>query len=79
MNRLRGGWSRITQWAYDLQSRRRWQLWIVLALLAATLSTILPMPWRLIFTIPVALFGILLFDSHARRQRDETKDHTSRL
>lgn len=62
---------RLSAWAYDLESGRRWRLWAVMAVVAAALVTALPSPWSWVTTLPIAAFGVVLFSAQARRERDE--------
>jgi Flp pilus assembly protein TadB len=66
-------WHRLSRWAYGLEARRRWVLWVLLALVAAMLLTALPSPWSWVATLPIAAFGVLLFAAQERRQRDEAQ------
>ncbi|MCW2599843.1 MAG: hypothetical protein JWM02_1672 [Frankiales bacterium] len=74
---MKSAWDRLSAWAYALEDRRRWQVWVLLALGAAILLTVLPSPWSWVMTLPIAAFGVLLFDSQARRQRDEVRRGTA--
>lgn len=69
---MSSAWQRLSGWAYGLEDRRRWGLWVLLALVAAGILTVLPSPWSWVATSPIAAFGVLLFASHARRERDES-------
>jgi hypothetical protein len=70
-------WTRIVQGAYTMGSKPRWWLWYLpLAVVAALVQT-LAVPWSWIVLAPVVIFGVLLFDGHARWQRDEVRRRTS--
>lgn len=68
---MKTAWVLLNTWAYGLPTRRRWVIWAVVALLAVLVSGALPFPWSWIATLPFVGFGYVLFDSHARRQRDD--------
>ncbi len=68
---MKTAWARLNAWAYGLPTRRRWVIWGVAAMTAVLVTGALPFPWSWIATLPILAFGYVLFDAHARRQRDE--------
>ena len=74
---MKRSWSRLSTWAYDLPVRRRWVIWGVTAMLAVLVTGALPSPWSLVAALPFVVFGFVLFDAQARRQRDEDRARVS--
>jgi len=72
---MKSAWDRVSGWTYSLEGRR-WQLWALAAVVVATLLTVLPSPWSWAITLPIAAFGVLLFDAQARRDWDEVRQRT---
>lgn len=68
---MKSSWERASAWAYGLSTRRMWVIWAVTALVAVLVTGAFPFPWSWIAALPFVAFGYLLFDAHARRQRDE--------
>ena len=70
-------WKRLLAATYRMGSRRRWWAWnLALVLVAPTIQRLLPQPWNWIGTAPFLLFALLLFDGHARWQRDDVRQRT---
>lgn len=73
---MRDSWKRLNTWAYGLRTGRRWKVWVTVATLAAIAQTFVPSPWHWLVIVPCVVFGFVLFDSHARRQRDDVQERT---
>lgn len=63
--------------ACTMGSQPRWWLWYLPLAVVASLAQTLTPPWSWIVLAPVLIFGVLLFDGHARSQRDEVRRRTS--
>lgn len=57
---------------YELGSHPLWWLlFVVSAVVFATLTSVLESPWSWIAPIPVVLFAVLLYDGRNRWQQDQ--------
>lgn len=76
---MKASYNSLSAWAYGLERRRCWQLWLFLAALGATLFTFVPSPWSWMACLPIALLGFVMFDAQARRDRDESRRRATGL